>query len=352
MTSLKLGGDAESWSANPEEHFVDESSGKKVQVTKVGGRDFHWVETAEPHAGRRRQILKAHPEITKLFGPEPLTFPIVIAILVAQVAMASFVQNQPWWVLIALAYVVGGTVNHSLQLAAHELSHSLCFGVPALDKTLAIVSNLATGVPSGITFIKYHMEHHLWQGTDFIDTDVPCDFEVRVFTNAPMKLLWCFLQPFFYSLRPVILNPKKPGVWEAFNYVAVFAFDYWVYNTLGGKALAYLIIGTFLGLGFHPLAGHFIAEHYEFTRGTETYSYYGLLNWFMFNVGYHNEHHDFPKIAWSNLRKVREVAPEFYNDLPQYDSYYPVFYDYIMNPKMGPWSRVKRKAGAGKKKKN
>jgi len=307
-------------------------------------REFTWSERDEPHASRRKEILEKHPEVKALLTKEPRTALVVLFIFLSQMAVAYYIRDYSWPVLLLAAYLYGGTVNHSSQLAVHELSHNLGFDSYLLNRLTQLLANLATGIPSAMTFTRYHMEHHQFQGVDGIDTDVPTKFEVNLFNNAVKKFIWVILQPVFYAFRPMIVKPKSPTFWEGVNWVVQLSFDLFIYYTLGGKALTYLISGSLLGLGAHPAAGHFIAEHYEFTKGYETYSYYGPLNWVNFNVGYHYEHHDFPKVPWSNLPRVRQIAPEFYDNLPHYDSYLQVFWKYIMDPSVGPFSRIKRRA--------
>jgi sphingolipid delta-4 desaturase len=293
-----------------------------------------------------------HPEIAELFTTEPLTCYISLGILALQLFMAYMLRDASWWVILPCAYIIGGTVNHSLQLAVHELSHDLCWSgkyKDAANRITAIVANLATCFPSGQTFKPYHMDHHQYQGVDGVDTDIPHAIELNLVTNTIGKILWILAQPLCYALRPMLIKPKPFRFWEGLNWVVQIVFNVAVIYFLGIKSFTYLLSGTLLGLGLHPSAGHFIAEHYEFVAGTETYSYYGPANFFNFNVGYHNEHHDFPKIPWSKLPLVRKIAPEFYDNLPHYTSYVTqVFWPYITDPNMGVWCRIKRKTTAEK----
>jgi sphingolipid delta-4 desaturase len=148
---------------------------------------------------------------------------------------------------------------------------------------------------------------------------------------------------------------------QLFNVVAQIAFDIVLVKFAGGKALAYLIMSSFLAGSLHPCAGHFIAEHYVFEKQApevrnaankipvpETYSYYGPLNFFTYNVGLHNEHHDFPAIPWSRLPTLNRMAHEFYDELPVHKSWVYVIYQFIWDKDVSLWCRVKRSEGGRK----
>lgn len=304
--------------------------------------DFHWTPTDEPHATRRKLIMAKYPEVKKLFGHCWKTKYIITATVALQTYLALTAQYMSWPVYMFLMYVVGGTANHAMMLGMHEVSHNLAFKKPFHNKLLGIFANLPVGVPSSVSFKRYHLEHHRYQGEDGVDVDLPTEFEGKIFTNKSTKLLFVIFQVFFYGGRPLIVNPKVPGVWEFFNATACLSYNYAIYVFGGFSGLLYLLVGTMLGCGIHPVAGHFIAEHYEFVLGYETYSYYGILNRVTFNVGLHNEHHDFPFVPGSRLHQVRALAPEFYENLPSHKSWTKVLIDYVMNDNINAYSRVKR----------
>lgn len=311
----------------------------------VSRTDFEWVYTEEPHASRRKIILAKYPQIKKLFGYDPNFKWVVLGMMIVQVILMHLMRDQSWTILLLTAYCIGGVINHSLMLAIHEISHNLAFGHarPLANRFFGIFANLPIALPFSVAFKSYHLEHHRYQGDEKLDTDIPTYLEAKLFCTTVGKVFWLALQPVFYTLRPLFTYPKSPTLLEIVNIIIQLAFDVFVYYYFGGKVLAYLIVGSLLAMGIHPVAGHFISEHYMFKKGYETYSYYGPLNWITFNVGYHNEHHDFPAVPGSRLPEVKKIAPEFYDDLPQHNSWVSVLYDFVMDPDIGPYARIKRK---------
>ncbi|KAL7622970.1 sphingolipid delta-4 desaturase [Parahypoxylon ruwenzoriense] len=340
----------------------DKSSSEETQrdPLEVNYRDFFWTYTEEPHRTRRLAIIKAHPEVTKLCGPEPLTKYVVLAVVSLQVLCAYTLRNTPFfsapfWLL---AYVVGATANQNLFLAIHEISHNLAFRSATANRLFAIVANLPIGIPYSASFRPYHLTHHKSLGVDGLDTDLPTALEAIFLDSILGKAFFCTFQIFFYAVRPMCVY-TVPFTWvSAVNIVVQLAFDLVILKTLGTQSMLYFLLSSFLAGSLHPLAGHFIAEHYVYETVTpaqanpdnrlpvpETYSYYGPLNFLTYNVGLHNEHHDFPAVPWTKLHKLNEIANEFYADLPYHRSWTYVIWRFIFDETVGIRCRVKRKEG-------
>ena len=75
--------------------------------------------TEEPHRTRRTAIMKAQPEVH----------------------LATYVLCP-----------IGGTANHNLFLAIHEITLNLAFRAVSPNKLLAIFANLPTGIPYSAAF--------------------------------------------------------------------------------------------------------------------------------------------------------------------------------------------------------
>jgi sphingolipid delta-4 desaturase len=119
-----------------------------------GESQFFWTYTEEPHRSRRQAIIKAHPEVLKLCGPEPLTKWLVLAVVTLQISCAVLLRNtHPFdWRFLATAYIVGATANQNLFLAIHEISHNLAFREAWKNRILAIFANLPIGIPYSASF--------------------------------------------------------------------------------------------------------------------------------------------------------------------------------------------------------
>lgn len=317
--------------------------------------DFLRKIDEEPHAVRKQAILLKHPEIKELMRPEWRTKWMVLCTVALQVIMAAHAASWPLDVYACAVYAIGATANHSLFLAIHELSHNLGFRSTFWNRMLAVFANTAIGVPYCIVFKPFHMLHHRDMGSRDNDTDIPTEYEAQCISDSSRgrlehilrKSVFMISQIFAYALRPVLVKPELVVVtrWLVFNWTVQLGFNALVVCVLGWSAMGYLLLSSFLAGSIHPTAGHFISEHYmlEGNKSSETTSYYGALNYVTYNVGYHNEHHDFPNIPWSGLPKVRAIAPEFYDTLPQCKSWSGAIATYILDDAVGPYSRVVRR---------
>ncbi|KAF2840663.1 sphingolipid delta4-desaturase [Patellaria atrata CBS 101060] len=325
--------------------------------------NFFWTYTEEPHRTRRQAIIKAHPEVLKLCGPEPLTKYLVTAVMGLQITCAYLLRNTPVlsWPFLLTAYVIGATANQNLFLAIHEISHNLAFKSPLANRMFAVFANLSIGIPYSASFRPYHLTHHKSLGVSGLDTDLPTTLEAFFLDSLAGKAFFCTFQILFYALRPMFVYVLPITRIHLFNIAVQVAFDWVLVHYAGGNALAYLIMSSFLAGSLHPCAGHFIAEHYVFSHPSpaqkdpatgaqlpETYSYYGPLNLLTYNVGLHNEHHDFPAIPWSRLPALHNIAKEFYAELPRHESWVKVMWQFVLDEEVGLWCRVKRAEGGRK----
>ncbi len=311
---------------------------------------FETTHTGEPHARRRRGILAKHPEIRTLMGHDSKTAWITVGVVAAQLVLAWLVGRlasaDSWlasgWVILPLSYLVGAVLTHWLAMTIHETTHNLAFRTRAANIALSLVANVSMVFPCAITFRRYHLHHHTHLGVAGEDTDLPHRAEVAwIGTSTARKLFWLAIYPFVYIGRGLTFAGRISRG-EVLNWALIIPIDVAIYHWLGPPALVYLALSMFFAHGLHPVAAHFVHEHYVFSRGQETFSYYGPLNRVTFNVGFHNEHHDFMNIPGRRLPELRRMASESYSSLTSHRSWTKVLWLFITDRGIGPASRIVR----------
>lgn len=308
---------------------------------------FHQSEWDQPHPARTRAILRAHPEVRQLIGRNPFTAAIMLLVFSTQTAIA-FVMGRfgwsYWWLSLLIAFCLGAFLNHSMYVIIHDATHNLVFKRKSWNKLVAIFADLPNLLPGAIGFGVYHLQHHAHQGDYDSDADMPNRWEARLIGNKwYRKALWLLLFPFFQLTRP----PRLKAItmwsrWSFVNFLAATAYDAALIYFCGWPGLLYLGFSFLLSIGLHPVGARWIQEHYTYDSSQETFSYYGPINLIALNVGYHNEHHDFPSIPWNRLPTLRVLAPESYETLKYHTSWSRLLVDFIFDKRYSLFSRVER----------
>ncbi len=309
--------------------------------------DFIRQAGVDPHRERAPTILAAHPNVRNLIGRNPWTAVIGLAIVVVQAAAAIAIGRLwpgGWWQPILAAALFGAFANHALYVVVHDATHGVVFKSPWGNRLVLVLADLPNILPGSMAFRGYHLLHHSGRSQYFGDPDIPSEWEARLVRNIWWrKALWLVVFPFLQATRVgrVPAVPLLDG-WALGNYAANFLFAAAIYAVAGWPALIYLFASFWFATGPHPLGIRWISEHYVLGPGHDTNSYYGPINWIALNIGYHNEHHDFPRIPWNRLPELKAMAPEYYNTLPAHHSWIRLFCEFIFDGRYWLFSRVVR----------
>ena len=317
---------------------------------------FRRIPDNQIHWKRRTEIIKKHPEVKLLYGKDNMSavWSIIVVSMVYGLAYLVYlisktkhaIDNPNLFIfeIFLLAYCIGACLDHALWVLIHEFGHDLGFESDALNSLFLCISNLPHLLPSASSFKFYHKLHHISLNETYADPDIPSPSEAKFFGNTIIgKMLWIFL----FSVMQLVRASRGPfmkfTLELVLNYVLNITVNViFVYN-FGLYTLLFLLISGFFAIGLHPMGARWIAEHYAVHPDQETYSYYGFINKIAFNIGYHNEHHDFPQaIPQSRLPLLSEQAKEFYEPLYKHDSYLMVLWNFFTDSHFTLQSRVVR----------
>src|ERR1700744_1131028 len=308
--------------------------------------DFVYSQESEPHRIRTKKILKQFPHLRNLIGKNPKTIWAIVGIVALQVGLAWVLRDQSWWWVFGAAYFVGAFADHALFVMIHECTHKLLFKNANANRWASMMANMPQIIPRAISFEKYHIKHHSFQGIHELDADLPNKWEAKLINNYFLgKVLWLFFFPVFQATRVSRLKEIKfYNGWLLVNILMQIVFTAAIWYFFGIKAVGFMFISFWFSIGLHPVGARWVQEHYlTFESEQETYSYYGALNTVAFNVGYHNEHHDFPSIPWNKLPRLKKAAPEYYDTLLYHGSWFKLFFRFLFEREISLFNRIIRK---------
>lgn len=317
------------------------------RTSKTTQDDYFWTNSPDWHATRQQNILKDHPEVKRLFGIDENTKYLGMLLVFLQLFVSVLSMKLAWPAYLFSVYFFGATLMQAAFLLVHECSHNLLFHSTLHNRLFSYFAQLAIPIPFSESFRYYHLKHHSDHTEEGIDTDIPTKMEANFTRMGPIfKVIWMQFNVVFYAIRPSLLMRMPLTKFLAWNWAVQILFNLFVYFLFGMSPILYSLLSVFIAGGIHPLAGHFLCEHYimkGIPHGQETISYYGPLNFFIWNAGHHVEHHDFKSVPWSRLPVLRHIAPLYYDSLQTYDSYVSAIYSFITDETVSGFSRVKRK---------
>ena len=318
------------------------------------------------HMDRKQRVLKAHPEVMRLYGNNPWSAALLVVSFSSLTALAIYMaQVSSWALFVGASYTLGAMLSWQCATLSHEGTHKLVFKTGSLNKLFACVAMLPVMLgPFGNYWAVEHMHHHqivvdkmgrygsqqsgpvkkalsallFFPIANLLFFAVSLLLYVRSLAHYALYLVGLVSKPFPTNIRipPYKAFPQIINGWHILNTTLALIYHGVVLYNYGWKASLFLYLSSGFANGLHPLGMRQVQEHYLQKRGQPTYSVYSVFNPILYNLGFHVEHHDFPQIPWNRLPQLTKIAPEFYRSkeagLFYYESYTQILYQFLFTP--------------------
>jgi fatty acid desaturase len=246
----------------------------------------------------------------------------LVAVALAGVALLAL--SVLWWptarpaalAVLWLAQVLLLCTNY--QCVAHNFVHNEFFRAGGLNTAMSMLNSVALGFPQTV-FREHHFNHHRFNNsapTAGVEGDLSSLYRYSSVAGQP--------EPF---LRYVLLSPLRADVLRyaraaiangrgrrlAADTAAVLATMATITWLAPAYFVAYYVPLVYFGHVVTYAEGYF--EHHRAVPGDRLRNavscYSGWYNFIWFNNGFHQEHHCFPGVHWTEIARLRDrMLPE------------------------------------------
>lgn len=312
------------------------------------GRRTQLSPAATHHLELKRRVLKAHPELRQLYGPQPAQVVVLLLLLVARWTLAWALGESPIWLIGLLACTVGCWLVHAAGTYAHESAHRL---ICASDAGAFLVDLLVEIAMTSFGKVVAYQYRHVNFHHRFLN-EYDCDSEMRDacahgavvsaedvswLGSRALQLLEAALaalplgglvaQDVAEWLRAALFTPAlsasdavrkarfalpPPVAAKQRLFVLVSVCCYAAsFRLLGWRSTLFALWSLSVKASRFDVVGwgQDAAEHNADADSCPTNSTYGLWNLLFCNTGYHAEHHSFPNVASCYLPRITAAAP-------------------------------------------
>jgi sphingolipid delta-4 desaturase len=336
-------------------------------------------EQSRQHNEMRKRVIENHPDVLKLAGPDWRTAVAGVGLLGIHWTTIYFVAQTNLLIVFVVALCFGQFVYHSALTLVHESAHRLVVrdkrGKLAFDLLLEAI---LTSFSRQLTYQHNHItSHHPHLGDyegDYEHEDM-CQVLARRKSRAEnprlqrlltLGQLCLHLLPYGFITERLVMprylankaglakqdkirdiGATMPSIGER-RLFALFSLciHVFIFVTFGFLGWLYHVWTMSLAMGRAGITtnGQFLSEHPGDDTEHPTRSTYSWSNLFLFNTGYHNEHHTFPNVAWMKLPRLKRAAPETFN-VANTRSYFRFWWDQVKSDFDAPNRRSARDPG-------